>query len=80
MPSNKPLIKTYIDKKYKDKFQFIADNERRSDSNMLEKIVIDYIENYETQYGEIVPDENGTLTTAKPKAVHKDKLSSSKTG
>lgn len=80
MPSNKPLMKTYIDKIYKDKFKYIADQDHRSDSNMLEKLVIDFIEDYEIKHGEIITKEDGTMTTAKPKELKPGKSSTSKTG
>jgi hypothetical protein len=80
MPSQKPRLMTYTTQDLIDKFQFISNYESRSASKELEYIVKQYIENFEVQHGEIIPDENGTLTTAKPKAVHKDKSSSSKTG
>jgi hypothetical protein len=80
MPSQKPRLMTYTTQDLIDKFQFISNSESRSASKELEYVVKQYIQNFEAQHGEIIQDKNGTFTTAKPKAMHKDKLSTSKTG
>lgn len=79
MPTNKPLIKTYIDKTYKDKFKYIADQDHRSDSNMLEKLIIDCVDKYEAEYGQLIVGEDGNIKVAKPTPVCKDESSSSRT-
>ncbi len=80
MPSNKPLIKTYIDKTYKDKFKYIADLDNRSDSNMLEKLVIDHVNEWESKNGQLIIGEDGSLTLARPKDIKLGKSSNSKSG
>lgn len=67
MPSNKPRLATYTTKDIIDKFHFIADYERRSASKELEFIVMEYIKHFESNNGELILDDNGNMTIAKPK-------------
>ncbi len=53
MATDKPQLKTYIDREYYEKFKIVSKKENRSISNMLQKIVIDEIEKYETSNGSI---------------------------
>ena len=68
MPSNKPRLMTYTTQEVIEKFAIIAEHENRSMSKELEYIVKKYIENYETQHGNIniknmnlMGDNNGTI-------------------
>ncbi|SHJ46691.1 hypothetical protein SAMN02745136_00101 [Anaerocolumna jejuensis DSM 15929] len=80
MPTDKPQLKTYINKQDKAKFSHIAKNDRRSDSNLLEYIVLNYIEDYEKEHGQLIVGEDGKVTLAQPKVVKQGKSSNSKTG
>lgn len=62
MPTKKPQLKTYTEQWIKDKFNYIASQERRTDSKQLEYIVLNYIKQYESEHGKIdiseVPETN----------------------
>ncbi len=79
MPSNKPRLATYTKQEIIDKFQYISNYEKRSASKELEYVVEEYIKNFEVEHGQLVMEEDGKMTIAKPKPVE-DKSSSSKTG
>lgn len=58
MPSKKPYIQIRTDEKTIQKFNYIAEKDRRSMSNLGEILVINHIEAYEAEHGEIrVPEE-----------------------
>ena len=73
MGTNKPQLKTYIEKTYYDKFKIVADADGRSISNMLEQLVKKHIDNYEAEHGEIQIDNESqkcyiVTTKGKPEA------------
>ena len=53
MPSKKPYIQIRTTEKTIKKFEKIAEENNRSMSNMGETIVLDYIQKYENEHGEI---------------------------
>lgn len=57
MPSKKPYIQIRTDEKTIQKFNFIADKDRRSMSNLGEVLVLNHIESYEQEHGEIIITE-----------------------
>ncbi|MEM0173554.1 MAG: hypothetical protein QXI16_03495 [Sulfolobaceae archaeon] len=79
MPSKKPRLATYTTQDTVDKFNFIAAYEKRSTSKELEYIVSKYIEQFESEHGELLFDENSNISLSnkfKPTV----QSSSSKTG
>ncbi len=67
MPTKKPFLKTYVDNITYEKFKIIAENEKRSSSNLLEVLVLKEIERYESGHGTIniknmnIIDNKGTI-------------------
>lgn len=68
MPSQKPTIMIRTTQEIKEKFDYICNKERRSMSNQAEKIIIEFIETYESQNGSIniqktlnMGDNHGTI-------------------
>ena len=53
MPSIKPIIAIRTSSKVIEKFKFIADEENRSMANLGEKLIKDYIRQYEQEHGAI---------------------------
>lgn len=49
MATKKPQVKAYIDPELKEKLTIICNKENRSESNMIEYLIKQYIENYEAQ-------------------------------
>lgn len=49
MATKKPQVKAYIDPVLKEKLTIICNKENRSESNMIEYLIKQYIENYEAQ-------------------------------
>lgn len=56
MPSQKPQILVRTSEETKFKLQRIAENNKRSVSNMAEIIIENYIENYEKKNGRVSID------------------------
>lgn len=56
MPSTKPVIAIRTTERTIKKFNFICNKENRSMSKQAEKMIIDLIEQYETEHGEIPID------------------------
>lgn len=69
MATKKPLVKAYIELGLKEKLKQICDEEKRSESNMIEYLIDRYVKEYEAK-------------TAKEqeRAEVKSKLSDSKIG
>jgi len=78
MPTEKLQLKTYIDKLHKAKFSYISDLERRSDSNLLEIVILKYLDEYEGTHGELIVEEDGTVHQKQKSINDKWKLSISK--
>lgn len=53
MPSKRPIIAIRTNNETIEKFNIIAEEERRSMSNLGEKIILDYIKAYEKEHGKI---------------------------
>ena len=49
MGTKKPLVKAYIDPELKEKLKIICDTEKRSESNMIEYLIMKYIKEYEAK-------------------------------
>lgn len=49
MATNKPLVKGYIEAELKEKFKRICDEERRTESNMIEYLIDRYVKEYEAK-------------------------------
>ena len=58
MPSKKPQIKTVIDTETYEKIKKIAEKENRSMSNLLETLTKKFVQQYETENGEIKVQKN----------------------
>lgn len=54
MSTNKPPFTFHIQEEYLEKLRYIAKEETRSVSNLLENMCRRYIEEYEKKYGEII--------------------------
>ena len=57
MPSNKPRFTFRTEQEILDKLHFIAQEEHRTDTNMLEYILLRYIKEYEYENGIIELEE-----------------------
>lgn len=57
MPSTKPQIKAITDEKTYIKIKYVAENENRSVSNLIETLVKEKIKSYESEHGEIILDK-----------------------
>lgn len=53
MPSNKPVIVIRTNAQTIEKFKFICSKKNRSMSKQAEKMILDLIQSYEMEYGEI---------------------------
>ena len=53
MPSKKPIIAVRTTEDIIKKFTFICEKEKRSMSKQAEKMIIELIETYESEHGEI---------------------------
>lgn len=53
MPTSKPIIQTVVNEETYKKFEILAQNERRSHSNMAATIIEAFIKSYESKHGEI---------------------------
>lgn len=49
MATKKPLVKAYIEPELKEKLKQICDEEKRSESNMIEYLIDRYIKEYESK-------------------------------
>ena len=49
MAPKKPQVKAYIDPELKEKLTTICNKENRSESNMIEYLIKQYVEKYEAQ-------------------------------
>lgn len=50
MPTKKPQIKAYIVPELKEKFELICKNENRSESNMIEYLIQNYVREWESKH------------------------------
>lgn len=58
MPTKKPIVQIVLTEKYHKKLTAIAKQEDKSTSSQGAKIIEKFIDDYETQYGEIIIEEN----------------------
>lgn len=58
MPSKKPQILIRTNEENKKKLEYIANQEKRSVSNLMEIIIENYLNKYETENREIKPKKN----------------------
>jgi len=56
MPTNKTPFTFHLDDEYLTKMKYLANEETRSLSNLLEHLCKQYIARYEKEHGEIVLD------------------------
>lgn len=78
MGTKKEQLKTYIYKEIKDKFTYIAKENKRSASAELELIIEKHINNYEYKNGKLIINKNGNVEISKPKEI-KENYTNSKT-
>ncbi len=57
MPSKKPYIQIRTNEIIQKKFEYIAQCNNRSMSNMGEYLIMQHIKDYEKEHGEIIFDE-----------------------
>lgn len=57
MATDRAQIRSYVELTTKTKFNRICKSENRSESNMVETLVLNYIKAYETEHGEIRIEE-----------------------
>lgn len=57
MATDRAQIRSYVENTTKSKFTIICKSENRSESNMIETLVLNYIKNYEAEHGEIKIEE-----------------------
>lgn len=62
------------------KIEYIADSNTRNRNQQIEHLLKECIKEYEYKHGELLVDENGNVTLAKPKVMGKVESSNSKTG
>jgi very-short-patch-repair endonuclease len=55
MSTNKPFIKTYVEPDIKSKIKYIAE------SNLMELIAENYINEYEHKFGKLIIEKDGTI-------------------
>ena len=53
MPSTKPQVKAIVEQHEYEKFKYIAEQENRSVSNLIQTLVKEKIQNYEKEHGTI---------------------------
>jgi len=64
MPSYKPKVQVLLTPKYHAKFKALCERERRSDSVMGAIMIESYIDEYESENGPILPNEETDNLTA----------------
>ncbi|MGB8451485.1 MAG: hypothetical protein WCD89_04060 [Anaerocolumna sp.] len=62
------------------KVNYIADINTRTRNKEIEHVLKTYVNEYESEHGQLIVGEDGSVSIAKPTPVSKDKSSSSKTG
>jgi hypothetical protein len=62
------------------KIEYIADINTRNRNQQIEHLLKECITEYESEHGQLIVGEDGSITIAKPTAVKPDKSSNSKTG
>ena len=61
MATDRAQIRSYVETTTKTKFNKICRIENRSESNMIETLVLNYIKTYEAEHGEIRIEEEENL-------------------
>lgn len=62
------------------KIEYIATENTRNRNQQIEHILKECIAQYETENGQLIVGEDGSVTLAKPKEIKPGKLSNSKSG
>lgn len=57
MATDREQIRSYVESSTKTKFKHICQLDNRSESNMVETLVLNYIKAYEAEHGEIQIEE-----------------------
>lgn len=57
MATDREQIRSYVESSTKAKFKYICQLDNRSESNMVETLVLNYIKTYEAEHGEIRIEE-----------------------
>ena len=58
LPSKKPQILIRTNEENKNKLEYIASREKRSVSNLMEIVIENFLNKYETENGEIKPKKS----------------------
>jgi hypothetical protein len=80
MPSNLPRFTIRAEQDILDKITYIADDNERSVNQEIVYLIKQKIKEYESEHGELIINEDGSISIAKPKAVQQVKSSTSKSG
>lgn len=59
MATNRAQVRSYVEHTTKQKFNKLCQKANRSESNMVETLILEYIEKYEAEHGEIPVEEEG---------------------
>lgn len=59
MPSKKPTLQVLMDYEYSEKFEILCKKTKRSKSNMAQRMIEKYIDDYETENGPIITGGGG---------------------
>lgn len=59
MPSKKPILTIRTTEELIEKYRIISNKENRSISNKAETVLLDYLNTYEAEHGEIRIEEEG---------------------
>lgn len=80
MPSDLPRFTIRTEQDILDKIAYIAEDNERSSTQEIVYLIKQRIKEYETENGQFIRGEDGSLTIAKPKVIKQGKLSNSKSG
>lgn len=62
------------------KLNYIADFNTRTRNKEIEHVLKTYVNNFESEHGQLIIGEDGNVSIAKPNKINMDELSASKTG
>ncbi|MDF2700827.1 MAG: hypothetical protein K0Q49_2390 [Haloplasmataceae bacterium] len=81
MPSNLPRFTIRTEQDIIDKITYIASEYERSGNQEIVYLIKQRIKEYESEHGQLIVGEDGSISLAKPKILGKsDKSSNSKIG
>lgn len=78
MPSDLPIITLRLSHEDNAKIKYIASDNCRKINDEIKKLVLNHIKEYEAKHGDLIVEENGSITIAKPNSMGKS--STSRTG